>query len=128
MKKRKLTFSTIAFAILCSILFITAKVDAQSSINATIMDPTWVVPDTIIQIDVTDVLRSAELTSTVMIELRKSVPDSTMMADFSKQLIGIVGTIDTIYIDLKDYDTEDIGARLLQKYKNQLLPMKLANC
>ncbi|MCK5766134.1 MAG: mechanosensitive ion channel [Bacteroidales bacterium] len=120
MKKIKATFSQIIFVLLCSLLMITTKVNAQGNITTSILEPIWEVPDTIIPIDATDIISSAETSSTILSEVSKSLPDSALMADYSNRLAEVIGIIDTIYIELEGYDQEDVGYRLHQNYKNQL--------
>jgi len=120
MKKIKSTFSQIIFVLLCSLLLITSQANAQSNITTAILEPIWEVPDTIIPIDATDIISSAEASSTILSEINKSLPDSALMADYSIRLTGIIGIIDTIYIELEEYDPEYVGYRLHQHYKNQL--------
>ncbi|MBE9483236.1 MAG: mechanosensitive ion channel [Bacteroidetes bacterium] len=99
---------------------ITTKVNAQGNITTSILEPIWEVPDTIIPIDATDIISSAETSSTILSEVSKSLPDSALMADYSNRLAEVIGIIDTIYIELEGYDQEDVGYRLHQNYKNQL--------
>jgi len=111
MKKIKSTFSQIIFVLLCSLLLITSQANAQSNITTAILEPIWEVPDTIIPIDATDIISSAEASSTILSEINKSLPDSALMADYSIRLTGIIGIIDTIYIELEEYDPEYVEYR-----------------
>lgn len=120
MKKRNILFGQIAFILLCSLLLVTSKLNAQGQISTTILEPIWVVPDTILPIDATDILSSAEATTAILKEISTVMLDSASMADYTNRLNEIIGEIDTIHIELKEYDEDEVGSRLLQYYKNQL--------
>lgn len=52
------------------------------------------------------------------------MPDSAGMADYTNRLNEIIGEIDTIYIELDGYEEDEVGSRLLQHYKNQLIVLQ----
>ncbi len=124
MKIRNILLGQIAFILLCSLLLVTSKLNAQSQISIAILEPIWVVPDTILPIDDTDILSSAEATTAILKETSKVMPDSAAMADYTNRLNEIIGEIDTIHIELEEYDEDDVGSRLLQHYKNQLTALQ----
>lgn len=98
----------------------TSPAYSQEIITTAILDPIWVAPDTVLPILSTDILSSAEASSSISAEVNKTLPDSATMAGYLQKLNDITGNIDTIYLGLEGLDKDEIGSKLLQNYQNQL--------
>ena len=117
MKKNTTTIKLLVFAFLYSLLLFTPKAYSQENIKTDILDPIWVVPDTIIPVALTDIINSAEATLTISSEIDKSLPDSAQLSSFNIRMEELITSIDSVSLVLKDYDLEDIGSGLVRTIK-----------
>lgn len=124
--KRNTTKTLLAFTLLTAFFVFGSKAYTQNQINVSILESTWVVPDTILPIDATVITSSAEATSAILSELEKAFPDSASIAGFLERKEKVVVDLDTLELNLKDQNIEEMGSRLIQNYKSKLLLLQSA--
>lgn len=118
--KRKATKILLAIAFICSLSVISTTAYSQVKITTAILDPIWVLPDTIISINEADITGSAEATSAILTDILSRLPDSAIMAGYENRLITILQGLDTLNKEFIKYEGMEIGAKAVQNYKNEL--------
>ncbi len=118
--KRKATNILLAIAFMCSLSMISTTAYTQVKITTAILDPIWVLPDTIIPIFEADITGSAEATSAILTDIISRQPDSAMMAEYENRLMAILQELDTLNKAFLKHEDKEIGAKAVQNYKNEL--------
>jgi len=92
----------------------------QEKITLSILEPIWVVPDTILPLAVTDITGSAETTAGILSEINSNLPDSALMADFEQRLTYILLELDSINEEFSAFEGNEISTKEVLKTSNSI--------
>lgn len=119
--KTRLLYTPIVFVTtFCLLLAITSKSYSQTEISTNILESIWVAPDTILPIEATEITNSAEATTTIISEINKSLPDSSLLASYESTLADLLSGVDTLQNEIQNLTSEEMSARFINNYKNRL--------
>jgi len=113
---------TIAFLLIA--LTVTTSINAQNKITSDILLPSWQRPDSVMMINLTDVTASAEVTNSIIGEIYKSIPDTSVLSGYMNQFVKYTETKDTLISELASIDSVVLGTRSIQNYLNRLEVLK----